>query len=116
MPRRLFDDLLRSIEQAASRSEHAAAAGRAAADAQKRSELLRAFVKHFREHRDELPLRCAWCGRIRIGDRWVTPEDFLHGNVPERLRERATHGICDDCLKRENAAARARRAHGILGG
>jgi hypothetical protein len=39
--------------------------------------------------------RCAWCGRYRIGDRWVVVEDspLIHEN-------QTSHGICDDCMRR----------------
>ncbi len=114
MPRRFIDELIARIEaatdDAASTAARAQLSGRDAEAARRRSQLLRAFVVYFREHRTELPLRCAWCGRIRIGDRWAAPEDFLDGDVPIRISERATHGICDDCLARENAAAAAARA------
>jgi hypothetical protein len=113
MPRRLIDDLIARIDaatsDAASNAARAESSGREADVARRRSQLLREFVTYFREHRTELPLRCAWCGRIRIGRRWAAPEDFLDGDLPVRIRERATHGICDDCFERENAAAAAAR-------
>lgn len=38
--------------------------------------------------------RCAWCGRYRVGDRWVVVVD-----APEFLELAAvSHGICDDCV------------------
>jgi hypothetical protein len=39
----------------------------------------------------ELPLRCAWCGRYCVDEHWVV----LEGRAPP---VRATHGICEDCL------------------
>lgn len=37
--------------------------------------------------------RCAWCGRYRVGDRWLpVRRSRLVG------RCETTHGICDDCL------------------
>lgn len=36
--------------------------------------------------------RCAWCGRYRIGDRWVTV-----GRPEVVLESRTTHSVCDDC-------------------
>lgn len=37
--------------------------------------------------------RCAWCGRHRIGDRW------MYANRSHLVREsRTTHSICDGCV------------------
>jgi hypothetical protein len=37
--------------------------------------------------------RCAWCGRYRIGDRWVVVrERALFGSLG------TSHGICPDCI------------------
>ena len=41
--------------------------------------------------RNELLLRCAWCGRVRNGGEWVAPEGPLDG-------ESLTHGICPECV------------------
>lgn len=38
--------------------------------------------------------RCAWCGRYRVGERWV---DAGRGSALPQW-SRATHGICPDCL------------------
>ena len=38
--------------------------------------------------------RCAWCGRYRIGDDWVT-SSYSRGPV---RRSRTTHSICEDCV------------------
>lgn len=58
---------------------------------------------------ERLPLRCAWCRRIEIDGRFVdiptVPE-----REPDLLRERATHGICADCLDRELRRTATRRA------
>ena len=37
--------------------------------------------------------RCAWCGRYRIGDDWMTVSRsrVIH-------QSRTTHGICEDCM------------------
>jgi len=37
--------------------------------------------------------RCAWCGRYRIGDRWVAA---TASSIIEHSR--STHTICDDCM------------------
>jgi hypothetical protein len=78
------------------------------ADAQRQNEVARLlvrFVRQFREDRSALAVRCAWCGRIKVGDDFIAPEQFLDGDLPERLKQRATHGICPDCLRRESEAA-----------
>lgn len=58
---------------------------------------------------ERLPLRCAWCRRIEIDGSFVdiptVPE-----REPDLLRERATHGICADCLDRELRKTAIRRA------
>ncbi len=36
--------------------------------------------------------RCAWCGRYRIGDRWLALE-----RSPLIESSRSSHGICEDC-------------------
>lgn len=44
-------------------------------------------------------VRCAWCGRIRVGEKWREGDDF----EAMRLRtpgERLSDGICPDCLAR----------------
>lgn len=43
-----------------------------------------------------LTVRCAWCGRIRVGDAWMAP---AIDPDPETL----THGICPDCARRYGA-------------
>ena len=38
--------------------------------------------------------RCAWCGRYRLGDRWVILTD-----APDFVELAAvSHGICEDCI------------------
>lgn len=43
--------------------------------------------------------RCAWCGRHRIGERWV-----LLGPSPLITENRTSHGICEDCVAALRAA------------
>jgi len=43
-----------------------------------------------------LTVRCAWCGRIRVGDAWMPP-------VVDPDPETLTHGICADCARRYGA-------------
>jgi hypothetical protein len=38
---------------------------------------------------DQLLVRCAWCERIKVGDKWVDAEvQAMHHS----------HGICPDCF------------------
>lgn len=57
-----------------------------------------------------LPVHCAWCRRIQLDGEFVAPEEFLRGDFLERLRRRASHTICPDCLAVELKAADALRA------
>jgi hypothetical protein len=43
--------------------------------------------------------RCAWCGRYRIGDRWM-----VLGQSRLIATSRTTHGICEDCIEVLRAA------------
>ena len=55
-------------------------------------------------------MRCAWCNRIKVGDRFVPvdPAIVAAGDLPERT----THGICPECFQRVSArAAAARHPH-----
>ena len=106
---RRLNDATRAAAESSGRASDAA---ERAAGLQRRSQLLRGFVEGARR-REHLPLRCAWCGRVDVGGEFVAPAEFLSGDLPERLRERATHSICPDCLEREqgraDAVQRARR-------
>ena len=60
---------------------------------------------------DRLVLRCAWCGRIELdGD--FTAAAGMPRREPPLLRERATHGICPDCLDGQLGARAAFRGAG----
>jgi hypothetical protein len=83
----------------AARQRGGSAAGEAAA-LQRRARLLREFVGRTRRDPSFLPRRCAWCHRIEVEGEYVDPNEFLEDDLPERLRERATHGICPECLER----------------
>jgi hypothetical protein len=53
-------------------------------------------------------VRCAWCNRIKVGDRFVPLDPAL----ADELSERTTHGICPECFELVSArAAAARRPH-----
>jgi hypothetical protein len=47
--------------------------------------------------RRQLAKRCAWCGRLDLGDHWTPPEK-LPAFLPSEVRDRITHEICPDCL------------------
>ncbi|HET8752528.1 MAG TPA: hypothetical protein VFM43_08395 [Gaiellaceae bacterium] len=44
--------------------------------------------------------RCAWCGRFRVGERWVVIEEMpAFGDA-----SKVTHGICGACVEALRAA------------
>ena len=43
-------------------------------------------------------VRCAWCNRIKVGDRFVPLDPAVVG--ADDLAERTTHGICPECFER----------------
>ncbi len=43
---------------------------------------------------------CAWCRRIHCKGQWMRLEKFMQ----ERFDTRATHGICPECLRKEEEA------------
>jgi hypothetical protein len=47
--------------------------------------------------------RCAWCGRFDIGGEWLRLDAVGAGqhSITSSLLDRATHGICPQCLERE---------------
>jgi hypothetical protein len=63
-----------------------------------RSESLLAVRVLGRKH-ECLAKRCAWCGRLDLGDHWTPPDD-VPAFLPRAARNRVTHGICPDCLAR----------------
>jgi hypothetical protein len=49
---------------------------------------------------------CSWCRRIGSKGRWLSTEEFFH----RRFDTRTSHGICEECLKEQEAAvANAKR-------
>jgi hypothetical protein len=53
----------------------------------------------------DLLVRCAWCNRIKVGERFVPVDP----TIAAHLGERTTHGICPECFERVTRAAAARR-------
>ena len=48
---------------------------------------------------------CAWCGRLKAGDRWIDAPASAHG-AGSRTGERSlSHGICPSCFDETTAAA-----------
>lgn len=39
--------------------------------------------------RQTYPRKCAWCGKVQLGNRWVAER--------RRLVENYSHGICEPC-------------------
>lgn len=54
-----------------------------------------------------LARRCAWCGRLALGRRWV-PVDELPAFIRADLDEHVTHGICERCLRRLEESGESR--------
>lgn len=65
---------------------------------------LETAAREVRRLREIVPI-CAWCRRIRVGGpdepEWLSTEAFLARDDLE-----VSHGICEDCLKREGDADR----------
>ena len=55
-------------------------------------ELADALLDRAAEAGAAMPSRCAWCGRYRVGDEWLTVERPAAG-------ARVSHGICPDCVE-----------------
>jgi hypothetical protein len=49
---------------------------------------------------------CSWCRRINYQDRWMPLEEFMR----QSFDTPTTHGICKDCLERQQAAAARAKA------
>jgi hypothetical protein len=60
-----------------------------------------------------LLLRCAWCGKLEIGDEWLFLEAIGSGQmrIAEELVRRSTHGICPECYERVSREAAAERTN-----
>src|SRR5215467_13739592 len=86
------------VRRAVKASEHASSLRRD-------SRLIRDLAQRLRDaHNGEVVLRrCSWCERYEVGGEWLHLEAIGAGQfrITTSLRERATNGICDDCLRRE---------------
>jgi hypothetical protein len=56
---------------------------------------LQRISAEIRRLQDGLQVVCAWTKRIKVGDQWVTPEQFLS----ERLGLKLSHGISPEALQ-----------------
>jgi hypothetical protein len=107
---RLVERALSAAEEAREATTRGGSVANEAIALKRRARLLREFVGRARRDPSFLPRRCAWCDRIEVEGRYVVPSEFLHGVLPQRLREHATHGICPECLAREQQRADEARA------
>jgi hypothetical protein len=59
-----------------------------------------------------LLLHCAWCDRLDVGGEWLHLEAVGSGQVRihAAVVERATHGICPECLERVQREAEIKRS------
>ena len=94
----------------------ALAAQRRAQSLQESPERVQALAAVLREAEEGrvLLLRCAWCGRLRVGDEWLLLETIGSDqtSIAEDLVRRSTHGICPGCLEQVNADVAAHRDRG----
>jgi hypothetical protein len=88
-------------------------AQKAIADAERQNHRARelvAFTKALQRTAPGELVRCAWCGRVAAGGRWIDPLHLLGTDLRERLRANASHSICPDCFDRVSAEAAEERA------
>jgi hypothetical protein len=57
---------------------------------------------------EALATRCAWCGRLELGEQWLLPIDAPLF-VGAGLHDRTTHGICSDCVARLERSGKSHR-------
>jgi len=57
--------------------------------------ITRRLLRQLRELKGLLRV-CAWCRRIRYGEKWMSLEDYF----AEGLHIGTTHGICPDCRQK----------------
>jgi hypothetical protein len=93
--------------------QRAVAAGEQSSSLQIDSRRIRGLAQTLRDaDAGETPLvRCAWCGRLKIGDEWLRLKAIGSGQqrINTNIRDSASHGICPRCFDREEhrrAAAR----------
>jgi predicted RNA-binding Zn-ribbon protein involved in translation (DUF1610 family) len=102
----LYEDLVR----------RAVAAGARSASLHRDSRLIQGLAQTLREaHQGEVVIRrCSWCGRLDVRGEWLHLEAIGDGQhrIATSLMERATNGICPDCLQIQLERAHAARSDG----
>ena len=101
----LYEDLVRRAVEASARSASLHRDSRLICDL---AQILRAA------HNGEISIRrCAWCERLGVGGEWLHLEAIGEGQqrITSSLMERATNGICEQCLAEQRA--RSEQARGI---
>ena len=48
---------------------------------------------------------CAWCKKVWVDDKWVRFEEY----VLKKHSLKSSHGICEECLKRQDIKAKHKR-------
>jgi hypothetical protein len=71
------------------------AAHEAALLAVRRAQIITSVIRA--ERSDALNAQCAWCGRFRLDDLWITGQE-LPAFARHGARLGQTHGICQECL------------------
>ena len=91
----LYEDLVRRALDAHERSQELSLEGM-------RIQKLAQVLREARED-DVMLLRCAWCGSYRVGEEWLQLRAIGRGQmqITRDLLDRASHGICVECLQRE---------------
>lgn len=66
------------------------------------AERIRSLAQILREaaHGAVSIIRCAWCGRLKVGEEWLHLETIGSGQqqISSSLIARASHGICPECF------------------
>jgi predicted RNA-binding Zn-ribbon protein involved in translation (DUF1610 family) len=100
----LYEDLVRRAVEASTRS----------ASLHRDSWLIRSLAQILRDaHDGEVVIRrCSWCGKLEVGGEWLYLEAIGDGQqrIANSLMERATNGICPECLKSQLGRSGATRA------
>jgi hypothetical protein len=78
-------------------------------DLQKAPEELKGSMEEIRKLQSGMQVVCAWTNRIKVGDRWMTPDEFLSTQLHLNL----THGISPEaCREFEQEIERKAQAEG----
>ncbi len=63
---------------------------------QKALEDLKASTEEIRKLQNGLQVVCAWTKQIKVGDKWMTPEEFFH----DQLHLKISHGMSPEAEKK----------------